>query len=385
MRMIKDEEINIEELVSFRRNLHQHPELSGKEEKTSEKIFEFVKDCAPDTIHKNIGGYGIVATWQGAEEGKHLLLRADMDALPIMEINSLSYKSTDKNVAHLCGHDGHSTILCGVAKYLSTHNLAQGKVSLIWQPAEETGAGAAAMLSDDYFKNLKIDFCYALHNMPGLEIGKLLIKEGAFTPAVRSAIIKLTGRTAHASQPHTGINPAAAIAEIIQSSANIQKENYSTDEVRLITPIHITMGELAYGVSAGYGEIHFTLRSGSNAVLDKLDEALLQTVNNISEKYLLKSEVVYTEMFAGCHNDANATALLEKAFSKNNLPFTIAEKPMPWGEDFGLFSTKYPGSLFGLGSGDDCAALHDPHYDFPDEIISTGINAFTTIVKEVCG
>ena len=259
----------MEELIQLRQELHKHPEVSGKETETAQRIIDFLSKYKPNEIITNLGGNGLLAIYKGNEEGNTILFRCELDALPIQEINSFEYKSVYEGVSHKCGHDGHMAIICGLAKKLHQNPLKQGTVMLLFQPAEEDGSGAKSVVSDEKFKDIKVDYAFALHNLPGYPLHQIVIKENTFTCAVNSIIIQLQGKTSHASEPENGNNPALAISEIISAynvkiQADITKENYC-----LITPIHINMGEKAYGVSAGYGEVHFTVRSDSNAFMQR--------------------------------------------------------------------------------------------------------------------
>ena len=374
--------VELNKLKILRKEIHSNPELSGFEKETSEKVSAFLKECNPDEIITNIGGYGIIATWNGSNTGKEIILRAELDALPIEEINQFDYKSKKKNISHKCGHDGHTTILCGVAQYLSSHN-PNHKVRLLFQPAEENGEGAKAMMEDKLFSNIKPDFIFALHNLPGYSKNEIVVKENTFTPAVKSIIINLKGKTSHAAEPEHGINPALAVSEILKECLALENNDADKDDMSVITPVYIELGEKAYGISAGEATVHFTIRCWTNENLDELQKQIENKSSEIALKYNLKIHFDYTQIFHANINTAEAVDYVKRSAVKNNLKLTEKKYPFKWGEDFGLFTSNFKGCMFGIGSGEDCPALHNPDYDFPDEIIETGINIFRGILEEI--
>lgn len=370
--------MTIEELQIFRRYLHQHPEASTQEVETQSYVKKHLEKLNHDGLIE-VGKTGLAIFFKGKEAGKKILFRADMDALPIQEINEFEYKSVNEGVSHKCGHDGHTTIMLGVANHLSKNNLEKGEVCLIFQPAEENGKGAKAVLEDPNFK-FEADKAYALHNLPGYPLHQVICRKSSFTAAAKSVIFKLHGKTSHAAEPEKGINPGLAIAEILQLSEALSEKDINADDFRLITMVHVEMGEKAYGISAGYGEVHFTLRTWKNEVMEMLDKNLVEAVEYICSKQNLKLEKEYLEIFHANDNDEKAYEIIKQAAANNSLSFEERKTPFKWGEDFGLFTEKYKGAMFGIGSGENCPALHNPDYDYPDEITETGIKMFIEIL-----
>ena len=373
----------MEELIQLRQELHQFPEVSGNEKETAKRVLAFLSKYKPNEIITNLGGAGILAIYKGKQQGKSVLFRCELDALPIQEINSFSYKSTYEGVSHKCGHDGHMAILCGMAKKIFENPLEKGTVMLLFQPAEEDGNGAKRVLDDSNFKDIKPDFAFALHNLPGFKKNQIIIKENTFTCAVNSMIIQLEGKTAHAGEPENGINPALAISEIITLFNSKINNEIASNQYCLITPIHINMGEKAYGVSAGYGEVHFTVRSNSNVFMQKTERELEQIASEIAIKHSLKSNIHWTESFQANENNKEAVNYIKKSALNLNLNTLEKELPFTFGEDFGLFTQHFKGAMLGLGSGENTPSLHNPDYDFPDDIIETGVNIFHQISKEI--
>jgi amidohydrolase len=369
-------------LTALRQELHKYPEISGNEVATAKRILSFLSNYPPDTLLSNIGGHGIIAIYNGEKEGKEILFRCELDALPIAEVNTFEYKSVFKDVSHKCGHDGHMAILCGLAMQLHLKRPETGAVILLFQPAEEDGSGAAKVFNDTKF-NFKPDFAFALHNLPGYPANEIVIKNDTFTCAVNSMIIKLKGKTAHAGEPHMGINPTLAVAEIINAFNSSIQTDISRKDYGLITPIYTKVGSKAYGVSAGDGEVHFTIRSNSNAQMKELESHLETTARNIASKQQLEIAISWTESFQANENSKEAANFIRQAANSNQYVIQEKESPFSWGEDFGLFTQQFPGAMFGLGSGTTTPALHNPDYDFPNEIIATGVTIFHSISKQI--
>lgn len=367
------------ELQKIRRHLHQHPEVSNHEQETKKYVKSHLEKLDHDGLLE-VGKTGLAVFFKGEEQGKKILLRADMDALPIEEINDFEYKSQNPGVSHKCGHDGHTTIMLGVASSLSQNRPESGEVCLVFQPAEENGTGARQMLEDKNFE-FKADKAFALHNLPGYPLHKIVCRKDTFTAAAKSLIFKLHGRTSHAAEPEKGINPGLAIAEILHLSESLSQVDFDRDDFRLITMVHVEMGEKAYGISAGYGEVHFTLRTWQNEVMDKLDKDLVKAIERICAKQKLKLEKEYLEIFHANENDEEAYEIIKKAAAENGFEYEDRKTGFKWGEDFGLFTDRYKGAMFGIGSGENCPALHNPDYDYPDEITETGVKMFTKILE----
>ncbi len=373
---------HLPEVIQFRRHLHQNPELSNHEKETSGFIFEKVKLCDPDEIIR-FDNYGLAIIYKGEKPGKCLLIRGDMDALPIQEINEVEYKSNKEGVSHKCGHDGHSAILYGLAKQYASQRPQKGDVILLFQPAEETGDGAKGILEDEKFNKLQPDFTVALHNLPGFAKHKIVYRKGVFTAAANSIIIKYRGKTSHAAEPELGLNPAMAMAEVTRRFEELCIPDTEDYNFQIITPIYYTLGDKSYGVSAGYGETHFTLRAWHNEIMESLESKCEAVAREIADQYGLSLDIEWTQSFFA--NENNETVIDAIVKSANSLQLEIEEKssPFKWGEDFGLFTKEFPGAMFGLGAGTQSPALHNPDYDFPDEILITGINMMSKIQEQL--
>lgn len=372
-----------QELINFRRELHTYPELSGVEKATAERIIRKLKRYKPSQIIENLGGYGVAAIFDSGKSGKTILFRADTDALPIQEVNDFPHKSVYEGVSHKCGHDGHSTILVGLAKKLYQQPLRRGKMILLFQPAEEIGAGAKAVLNDKRFVEFQPDYTFALHNVPGYPKGQIVCRKGTFNPAVISVSIKMQGKQAHAAQQENGINPDQAIASLIQQIHQLHNPVLTSDNYLKVTTIYSRIGSKDYGISAGEGELHYTIRCWTKDKLDAVKDKLIDLVRTVCHQYQLTFSLNWMHYFAANINAAYAVDCIEKAAKINQFEYQNKPLPFQWGEDFGLFTEKVPGAMFGLGAGLDSPALHHNNYDFPDEIIPYGVNTFYSIAELV--
>nr|MBS0037880.1 amidohydrolase [Saprospiraceae bacterium] len=371
---------DIQSLVKLRREIHQYPEVSGEEEETSGRIKRFLEAQNPDEIIE-FQKFGLAAVFDSGEKGESVLLRADLDALPIQEINTFKHQSRIEGVSHKCGHDGHMAILCGVAQWLGENPPGKGRVILFFQPAEETGEGAQWMIDDPQFEKIKPTQVFALHNLPRFPKHAIVYRTGIFTAAVISMVVKFRGKTAHAGQPDRGINPALAIAELLMES-DVQTHNVPEDEdFQLVTPIYCEMGKKAYGTSAAMGEVHFTLRAWNTQRMKELARKMESKARALAKRDGLDCKVKWIQEFVSNVNGEKAIEVITHAAKQHELELIEVDRPFRWGEDFGRLSSKYKGAMFGLGSGESTPDLHNPDYDFPDELIETGAEMFVSILK----
>lgn len=371
-----------DEFIALRHSLHSQPEVSGKEQLTSNMIAQFLKQYRGLEVLRNVGGSGLLAIHEFGPGGKTILLRCELDALPIQESNDFSHRSQRVGVSHKCGHDGHMAILVKVASRLGALSCVAGRVILLFQPAEETGEGAQAVLNDTVFQRYEPDHVLALHNLPGYDIGSIVLKEGQFNAEVVSVIITLTGRPSHASEPEKGVNPAMAIADIV--SAFSELHNPSVDEdMRYLTPVHIEMGEEAFGISAGSGSVKYTLRTWEKNGLADLLLQVEDLVGEIARRHSLDWSFERTQHFAACYNSKSLSKQVRSVVQALDWQLIEPENAFRFGEDFGLFTQQFDGLMFGLGAGNATPPLHSVDYDFPDELIDIGAMVFLNLVQEL--
>ncbi|MCG7587897.1 amidohydrolase [Photobacterium sp. OFAV2-7] len=366
--------------IHFRRRLHQYPELSSFEENTALLIAQQLEafGLSPYT---GIGGHGVVCTIDSGQPGETTLLRADFDALPITEKNDFSYCSQHEGVMHACGHDGHTATLMAVAQALSVNPPNQGKVILLFQPAEETGMGAASMLNDDWLAEQQVDNVFAYHNLPGYPLHTVIVKPDAFACASTGVTIELEGKTSHAARPENGVNPTIAMLKVIeylQCMPTRYRESFT-----LVTVVHALLGEEAFGTAPGKVTIMATLRSDNSAVLNSMKHDLLEVVSRFAEQDNLTSQVNWQESFNAVVNSPAHCELVCEQANELGLPVEILSEPMRWSEDVAEFLQKWPGALFCVGSGSGHPELHNPDYDFPDALISSASGLFLGIIRRI--
>lgn len=369
------------DLKAFRRDLHAHPEISGEEKETAKRVLAVLNKLKPDALLTEVGGTGILTTFGTDEKGPQAMVRCELDALPIQEVNSFDHRSTRKGVSHKCGHDGHMAILTGLAEKLANDRPTKGRVHLLYQPAEENGAGAAAVLKDPRMKDRHFDLVLALHNLPGYPLGHAVVRKGAFTASVNSMVVSFTGRTSHAAEPEHGLNPALAVAELLTGALALQHNVPTEDGLRVVTVVHVDLGTRDYGISAGQASVHLTVRCWTDAELKRLEQDIEALSRKLAEKHQLGVEIEYCFTFKANRNDDAAAQLVLDAVNSTEHQLVRRDHPFKWGEDFGLFTAKYKGCMFGLGSGEDMPALHNPDYDFPDELTPHGVEILETAVR----
>jgi amidohydrolase len=371
----------LQRIKKIRHQLHQNPELSGREVETAKFIAKYLRELKLNVI-ENVGGNSLLTIIESGKAGKTILLRADFDALPIQEESLLPYCSRQQNVAHLCGHDGHTAILLGVAEMLSIQPLSSGKVILLFQAEEETGTGAEKVLLHPDFQKLQPEFTFALHNLPGFPLGSIIIKDEHFASASIGLIAKLLGKTSHAAHPERAISPAKALANLMLDFQNITQRN-KFNFFSMLTVIHARLGEIAFGTTPGYAEIMATLRAYDNEDLQKMKEICQQLIKETCEKENLRYEISWAEEFIATVNDKKASEDVRKAASSLNYEMIELNEAFRWSEDFGYFTNEFKGALFGIGSGANHPQLHNPDYDFPDELLEIGVNMFLEILESI--
>ena len=376
-------------LEKLRDKLNKNAELSGQEKETNKIINKFLEKTNPDVHYKNVGGYGIVAIYKGAEEGRNILFRADIDGLniPMIQLSaisgqrSVSESKVNGQHSHRCGHDGHSTILCGLAMRYGKKRPEKGNVILLFQPAEETGEGALAVINDPLFKEIKIDMAFALHNLPGYAKHQIILKKGCFASASLGLKLIFDGATSHASQPEKGNNPQRVITTLLDAFQkkyeNLKRDKFHTT----LTVTHVAIGEETFGVTPGHAEIWLTLRSQDDSALKQLTDSTVALSEYVAKEFRLKFSHSIHEAFAATMNSGREVDIVEQAAKDLKLSVNNIKEPFPWSEDFGRFGSICPVCLFGLGSGFEHEPLHSPIYDFEDEIIDTGVDIFEKIVE----
>lgn len=360
-------------LADLRRKLHTLAELSGREGRTAQFLRDELERCRPTELIIGLGGHGLAAVFSGHDSGPTVLLRCDIDALPLPDRTDLPYASSDDGVSHKCGHDGHMTMMLGLAHRLGTTRPSAGRAVLLFQPAEETGAGARKVLDDPAFAPLDPDVVLGVHNLPGYPLGAVVLRDGPFAAASRGMTIELTGASSHAAEPEQGRSPALAAAALVQSLSALPQTTAALGEGAKATVVGIEVGGPAFGTSPGTGRIMATLRAYEDPVMDRMAARCIELAAHTAAAHGLQYRLSWCEEFPSTVNDPVIVAAVAEAAAGADLNVVHSKAPFAWSEDFGHFTAAFPGALVGLGAGPDHPALHHPDYDFPDELLPTGV------------
>jgi len=375
----------VSDLTALRHELHRLAEPSDHEEKTAALVAENLAAAAPETVVTGLGGHGVAAVYTGTASGPTVLVRADLDALPLPDSPGLSYRSARTDAAHKCGHDGHMAMLVGVARELAARPLARGRAVLLFQPAEETGQGAARVLTDPRFAGLRPDRVLALHNLPGEPLGRVVLRRGVFASESRGMIIDLVGASAHAAQPHEGRSPAGAVARLIESLSAVPQRATALHEAAQVTVVGASLGGPAFGTSPGRGQVMATLRTHEPEVMQRIAARCEDLARGLAAAQGLACTVDWTEAFPATVNDDGVVDAIAAVATARGLEVVFREQPFSWSEDFGHFTAAFPGALFGLGAGETTAALHHPDYDFPDALLPVGVGVLDDTLRALLG
>ena len=335
--------MNNKSLSDIRHCLHENPELSGNEFRTAEFINQYLSNLSCKVVTK-IDGNSLAAIWESNENGLNLLFRADFDALPIEEISNLKYRSKQPGIAHLCGHDGHTAILLGLARYIEDNPPRNGKLILLFQAEEETGAGAKKVIDHPILTHNPPDYVFALHNLPGFPMDSIICSKKNFTSASVGMKVKLIGKTSHAANPENAISPAKTMARIILKLDEINQKKYT--DFCLLTIIHSRLGKIAFGTTPGEAEIMATLRAYEDIDLVLMKNDCEKIIQNEVKKTKLKYELQWVEEFIATTNHPKAFDIVREAVNKNHYRFIENSEPFRWSEDFGYLTQRFPGALF---------------------------------------
>ncbi len=370
-----------EEMKQWMNHMHQHPELALEEFETSRFIADKVRSFGYD-VSEGIGKTGIVASLSVGENKRSIGLRADFDALPIQEVNELPYKSKVDGKSHLCGHDGHTTMLLGAAKYLAQTKNFNGTVRLIFQPAEETMEGGPAMIKDGLFERFPVDAVYGMHNMPGLEKGKLFFREGEMMAAVDNWEIELTGKGSHGSMPELGIDPIVCGASLVMALQTIVSRNVSPWQNSVVS-----VGAFRSGSAGNVVPQNAILRLSIRNMDAGLREMVLNKIRSMTKaqaeafdcKYEIREGVPGAVLVNSPENTHWAASAARKVFGESNVVDDL--HPYMGSEDFAFMLQKKQGTYCMLGNG-DTYMVHHPQYVFDQEILPLGAAYWVGLVED---
>jgi amidohydrolase len=369
----------------IRHGLHSRPELSGAEHLTRDAV---VAELAALGFEAQVSEAhsGIVAVWPGSGSAPCVALRADMDALPLKEDSGVPWTSTHPGVMHACGHDGHMAVLIGVARWLSTSGKRfPGPVKLIFQPAEETGLGAPALIQDGALRNPDVKAIFALHGWPELPVGTLAIPDTAIMAAVDNFDITLKGVGGHGAMPHLVRDPVPVAASLITAAQTLVSRRTSPLDAAVLTFGHVAAGR-TYNVIPEHALLRGTLRTLNPALRKTLRADFEALIAHTAAAHGITSTIEWVEACPATINDPAMAALARDGVRAALGPDVLRDVPPSMGgEDFSYFLHEVPGAYFWLGLGMERGGLHNPRFDFNDEAIATGIAAFAGIVERFFG
>ena len=373
-----------DELTQWRRDIHAHPELGFAEHRTAEFVANKLEEFGV-TVFRGLGKTGVVGVLREGNDTQSVGLRADLDALPIEEENTFQHKSTHPGTMHACGHDGHTAMLLGAAKYLAETRNFQGQVNFIFQPAEEGIGGARAMIADGLFDQFPCDQLFAIHNAPGLRLGKFGASPGIVTAAGAFFDVTFHGRGAHGAFPQDAIDPVVIAAEAVSTLQTIVSRNIRPAETAVLSITRIHGGE-AYNVIPETCTIGGTVRTLSLDALNRIEARLTEICHGIAKTHGGEAQVDFRTIFHPVVNDSKVTQLAgdvaAKIVGEENV---LRELPPGTGsEDFSFMSEVVPSCYLLLGNKDDehRAPVHNPSYDFNDRAIVYGAAFFAQVVED---
>jgi hippurate hydrolase len=377
-----------DDMVAWRRNIHMHPETAFEEKRTSQFVAEKLESFGI-AVDRGLAGTGVVGTLHGARgKGPAIGLRADMDALHILEKNEFAHRSQVEGKMHACGHDGHTTMLLGAARYLAeTRNFA-GTVHFIFQPAEENEGGARVMIEDGLFERFPMEAVFGMHNMPNMAIGDMAVRPGPFMASFDIFEIKLVGHGTHAANPHLGTDAIVAGAQVVTALQTIASRTIDAQESVVVSITQFHAGD-TWNVIPEDVVIRGTLRSFRPEVQAKAEETLRRIVEATAAMYGIKSSVRYEKRYPPTVNHEDATALaaqvMGEVVGKDRVHLDL--RPKMASEDFAFMLQKKPGAYVWLGNGpgDGGCLLHNPHYDFNDQALPIGASYWAKLVETRLG
>jgi hippurate hydrolase len=370
------------DLIAWRRDLHAHPEFGFEEKRTSAFVAQKLREFGLDDVAEGVGGTGVVGTLRRGTSNRAIALRADMDALRITEQSALAHRSQTPGTMHACGHDGHTTMLLGAARLLVSEGGFDGTVRFLFQPAEEWGKGALAMLDDGLMRRFPFDEIYGLHNMPGLPVGRFETRPGPFMSAEDNFEIVLRGLGGHAARPHSGNEVLVAACAVVTNLQTIVSRRLSPADIGVVSVTElITDG--TRNALPGLARILGDCRSFRPEVSTAIEKQMRVIAEGTALAHNVAAEVTYTREFVPLINDATLTeealAAARSFLSAENVG--LAREPMTASEDFARFLDHVPGCFALLGNGENSAPLHNPSFDFNDEGLMHGVNFHAAIVR----
>ena len=374
--------------AKLRRDLHAHPELRFEEHRTADVVARELEDLGYAVV-RGLGGTGVVASLPGTTPERGIVLRADLDALPIREANEFAHTSVQEGVMHACGHDGHTVMLLGAARILKEMPQLPGTVHFVFQPGEEGGAGARKMIDDGLFERCPTEAVFGMHNWPGLPAGQFGLRTGAIMAAGSRFRIAVTGKGAHAAQPHLGLDPIPLACSMVLQCQTIAARHKDPADPAVISVCMFNAGDTD-NVIPSRAELRGTIRTLSSDLLQRLQRDIEQMCNGLAAAYGAQIEITFFQYYPATINTPAETALCEavirETFGEARLHRDVP--PNMTSEDFGFMLEERPGTYVLIGNASTgCAApgLHHPQYDFNDDIIPAGVRYWVALAQRYFG
>lgn len=373
----------LEDATAWRRDFHAAPELGFEELRTSARVAQLLESFGIE-VHQGLGGTGVVGTLRTGA-GPTIGIRADMDALPIQELGAHAHASAHKGCMHACGHDGHTAVLLATARHLSETRNFTGTVHFVFQPAEENLGGAGRMIEDGLFERFPMDAIYGLHNWPGVPAGQVVINPGPMMASLDTFEIVLTGKGSHAAMPDKGADPIVAAAELVLGLQTITSRRLSPLDCAVISITQFNAGE-AINVIPETAVLRGTVRCLQTPVRDKVQALIGEFVEQLPRAFGVTGKLAYKVGYPVTENNVEAAATVRRAAID-----AVGEANVQWGcnpsmasEDFAYMLNACPGAYIWLGVDGDqpSAALHNPYYDFNDQVIEAGVAVWTKLVEQ---
>ena len=369
-----------QELAAIRQDIHAHPELGLEEHRTADLVAQKLQEWGIE-VHRGVGTTGVVGVLRSGNGEGTIGLRADMDALPILEANDIPYRSRNQGKMHACGHDGHTTMLLGAARYLAETRGFNGTVNFIFQPGEEGVGGALAMLEDDLFQRFPCNAIYGMHNRPGMPVGKYGIAPGTAMAGGGFFDIAITGKGAHGARPEESIDPVLVACHIGAALQSIVARNISPRDTAVLSVTRILSGD-AYNVIPQTATMGGTVRAMKRETLTQVEQSMRRIVSGVASGFGATADVDFRLIFAPLVNHETEFHAIADAAAElvGDANVNREQAPASASEDFSFMLEKVPGAYINLGNG-DCAPVHNHHYNFNDEAIPFGSALFARLVE----
>ena len=377
----------IPDLTALRRDLHAHPELGFEEVYTSARVIEALKVCGVDEIHTGIGKTGVVATIRGRQDNSKRLigLRADMDALPMTEHNDFAWKSAKQGMMHGCGHDGHTAMLVGAARYLAETRNFDGTAVIVFQPGEEGFAGAKAMVEDGLFERFPVEAIFAMHNWPAMKPGTIGINMGAMMAAADRVTIEVTGKGGHGAHAYLAVDPVLVCAHIITAAQSIVSRTVRPTDSAVVSLCAIQAGDLhAMSVIPGSATIVGTIRTFKSEVQALVERRLQEIASAVALGFGATASVKYERSYPATVNTPDEAAFAADVAESLVGPEHVDRdmEPSMGAEDFSFMLQNKPGAYLRLGQGSENCFLHNSRYDFNDDVLPLGSALHAGLVEQ---